>query len=212
MGKLYQTPLPPVEEDQVTRKYSIGRPNSFLHAGRGITPLIRRKAAANASPDTSPTNRASASFPPIRSLSPTPTLSNLKLLLFSTSWFLPFVMQWKQQTSVLTFKKRKRKCALLTHLIVRFIVHFRVSECERWVRATGEAWILPRLCPRPPKSHGTFRWCRFMIFCSDRPSGVAAEWVGEARLRAGCQASASRWLTDPELPQRKCLPCEWQKL
>lgn len=85
MGKLYQTPLLPVEEDQVTRKYSIGRPNSFLHAGRGITPLIRRKAAANASPDTSPTNRASASFPPIRSLSPTPTLSNLKLLLFSTS-------------------------------------------------------------------------------------------------------------------------------
>lgn len=84
MGKLYQTPLLPVEEDQVTRNYSIGRPNYFLHAGRGITPLILRKAAANASPDTSPTNRASTSFPPIRSLSPTPTLFQPKTAAFST--------------------------------------------------------------------------------------------------------------------------------
>lgn len=34
MGKLYQTPLLPVEKDQVTSNYSIGRPNSFPHAAR----------------------------------------------------------------------------------------------------------------------------------------------------------------------------------
>lgn len=44
--------------------------------------MILRKAAANVSPDTSPTNRASTSFPPIRALSPAPTLSNLELLIF----------------------------------------------------------------------------------------------------------------------------------
>lgn len=37
---------------------------------RRIAPLIQRKAAANASPDTNPTNRASTSLPPIRTLYP----------------------------------------------------------------------------------------------------------------------------------------------
>ena len=50
VGKLYQTPLLPAVKDQVTGIYSIGRPNSFPHAAPGS--LIRRKAAANASPDT----------------------------------------------------------------------------------------------------------------------------------------------------------------
>lgn len=178
----------------------------LFHMQWGITPLILRKAAANASPDTNPTNRASTSFPPIRALSPAPTLSNLELLIFLHSDRSRLMKAANKH-----FRIKKRKHALLTHLIVRFIVHFRVSKCERWVRAAGEAWILPRHCPRSPKSHGTFRWCRFMVFCCNRPSGVAAERVGETRLRAGCQASASRWLTDPELPQWKCLPCKWQK-
>lgn len=91
-------------------------------------------------------------------------------------------------------------CASLTHLIVRFIVHFGVSECERRVRAAGKAWILPRFCPCPPKSNGTFWWYRFMVFGNDGSSGIAAEWVGEASLGAESQASASRWLTNPELP------------
>lgn len=39
----------------------------------------KKAAAAKASPDTSPTNRASTRSPPIRLLSPAPALSNLKL-------------------------------------------------------------------------------------------------------------------------------------
>ena len=66
---------------------------------------------------------------------------NLPLLFCLHSDFSPFRENEKQEpeTNKLSEDKKKETCALLTHLVVRFIVHFRVSERERRVRATGEA-------------------------------------------------------------------------
>lgn len=58
-------------EEPGDSNYSIVKPNSFPHAARNHAFDPVREAAANASPDSSPTNRASTSFPPIRFLSPT---------------------------------------------------------------------------------------------------------------------------------------------
>lgn len=215
MGKLYQTPPFPVEQDQVTSNYSIWRPNSFPHAAKESRlwseqrqlqmPLqIRAPPIAFPHPSTNQGLVSSTNHNPTyccslcSDLSPPPPT---------------FEKQWEhgptKQISVLRWNNEK--CGSLTHLIVRFIVHFCVGESERWIGATGEAWILPRFCPRPPKSNGTFWRCRFMVFGGDGSSGVAAERVGEASLGAESQAPASRWLTNPKLSQRKCLPCKVSK-
>lgn len=95
------------------------------------------------SPHTFTTNRASTGLSAnqllVSGTGPVPTIRKTAALLSCGAIKEAFFDEKKKKG-----KKRALKRAPLTHLVVRFIVHFRVSQRERRVGPAGQAGVLPR--------------------------------------------------------------------